>query len=172
MRTPFSILLIFFNLLCISASARDGSTNDLQLHVANIAQSGSLTVEVSNSSKRPIRIWEEDNSWGAARWRVLRIRAGRLETFFQNPNRIFTMNMPTSEEIAPGALVEHKLDLNGGNWCGLGHCGGYNEHGFGGEKADFQRGDTLIVLYDVPSTNEAGKMGVWYGVTAASATFK
>src|ERR1051326_7856661 len=73
----------------------------------------------------------------------------------------------TATEIGAGAQTEQKLDLNGGNWCGFGHCCAYNEHGFGVREASFEPGDIIVVTYDVPRTNEATKMGIWYGVTAS-----
>jgi len=167
MRVPFCTLLLFASLFCGPASAKDDG-NELRLKIADMGRSGTLAVQITNYSKEPIRIWEDANSWGAARWRVLLLRGGRLETFFENPNQIFTANAPTFKTIAAGASLEQKLDLNGGNWCGLAHCSPYSERGFGGRNASFERGDTLIVIYDVPGTNEAGHMGVWYGVTAAS----
>src|SRR5206468_2311557 len=97
------------------------SRNALVIKMAQVSHSGRLTMEMSNSSKQPIRIWRESNSWGAAHWRVVRIRNGQLETFFQNPNQEFTKNVPASDEIPGSGHIERKLDLNGGNWCGFGH---------------------------------------------------
>ena len=97
------------------------------------------------------------------------IRSGRLETFFLNPDQIITTNGPTFNEIAGGARIQYNLDLNGGNWCGFGRCTKYNERGFGGKSVSFDPNDTLIVIYDVPATQEARDNGVWYGVIAATA---
>ena len=168
MKTLVGSLLLFTSLFWPSA-ARPGALVDVRLDITNVSPSGTLSVRLTNNSKNIIRIWEDDNSWGAARWRVLLVRRGQLETFFENPNRIFTMNIPTFKEIASGNYTEQKLDLNGGNWCGLTYCASYNERGFGDKRATFQHGDTVVVLYDVPTSIEAGKMKVWYGVVAASA---
>ena len=162
--------LILASLLLGSVMAHDKAMNRLEVKVAEVSPSGGIKVTVSNGSNRAIKLWEESNSWGAARWRVLRIRKGQLEVFFQNPNQRFTRNIPTPKEIAAGAQIEQKLDLNGGNWCGFGHCSAYNEHGFGGREANFEPGDIVLVTYDVPRTNEASEMSVWYGVTAALRT--
>ena len=43
----------------------------LNIRVVDISASGQITVEISNPSDAPVRIWEDSNSWGAARWRVL-----------------------------------------------------------------------------------------------------
>ena len=164
----FSILFIVASLFLGSIGvAQDKPMNDLEIKIAEVSHSGGITVKVSNGSKGAIKVWQESNSWGAARWRVLRIRKGQLETFFQNPNQHFTRNIPTSAEIAAGARIEQKLDLNGGNWCGFGHCSSHSERGSGGREASFEPGDIVVVTYDVPRTNEASKMGVWYGVTGA-----
>jgi hypothetical protein len=167
MKIVFCALFIAANLFLSSAAAKDQSMDDLQIKIAEVSPSGSITVEVSNASKGSIKVWQESNSWGAARWRVLRIRKGQLETFFQNPNQRFTRNIPAFTEIAGEAQIKQKLDLNGGNWCGFGHCSAYNEHGLGGQEVSFEPKDIIVVLYDVPHTNEAVKMGVWYGVAAA-----
>jgi YD repeat-containing protein len=144
--------------------------NDLEIKIAEVSHSGGITVKVSNGSKNSVKVWQESNSWGAARWRILRIRKGELETFFQNPNQRFTRNIPTSNEIALRAQIEQKLDLNGGNWCGFSHCSSYNERGFGGREVSFEMGDIVVVVYDVPRTEEATRMSVWYGATAALTT--
>lgn len=162
--------LVLSSLLLGSVMAQDKAMNRLEIKIVEVSPSGGIRVTVSNGSNGAIKLWEESNSWGAARWRVLRIRKGQLEVFFQNPNQRFTRNIPASKEIAAGAQTELKLDLNGGNWCGFGHCSAYNQRGFGGQEANFGPGDIVLVTYDVPRTNEASKMGVWYGVTAALST--
>jgi len=151
-------------------SAKDKSMNSLKIGKVGVLPAGTLTIEIDNSSTEPLKLWKDSNSWGAACWRVLLIRKGQVETFFQNPDQIFTVNMPAFNEIAGGGHVEQKLDLNGGNWCGLGHCAQYNERGFGGSRIAFESSDMLIVIYDVPATQEARDYNVWYGVVATSTT--
>ena len=172
MGTFFCVLLIFGNLFYGPPVAKGKSKNDLKVKIVEVLPSGRITVELGNSSKELIRIWRDSNSWGADRWRVLLFRKGRLETFFQNPDQAFTRNGPSFDELAAGARIEKKLDLNGGNWCGLGHCALYNERGFGGEKVGFEPNDMIIVTYDVPLTTEAHKLDVWYGVATASTTVR
>jgi hypothetical protein len=133
--------------------------NNLKIRVVDVSPSGIITLEVINSSKKRIRIWNESNSWGAARWRVLLIRKGQLESFFQNPDQDFTRNIPTFKEIPSGSHFEKRLDLQGGDWRHVAP-----------EKVNFAKDDQVVVVYDVPFTNEALKMGVWYGVTAALTT--
>ena len=142
----------------------------LALEISNVAPFGIVQVKFRNLSADPVRIWDEANSWGAARWRVLRIRGGRLESFFANPDRVFTRNIPSFTEIAGGGELGRRLDLNAGNWCGFGHCSPFYEHGIAGRKVRFETGDRIVVLYDVPPSIEAVRMGVWYGVVAAMAT--
>ncbi|SRR6266404_3347732 len=143
--------------------------NALRIDRVDVSRPARVTMELENSSKEALRVWEDSNSWGGACWRLLRIRDGRLETFFQNPDQGLTMNWPTFVEIAAGGHIERKLDLNGGNWCGLGHCSIYNERGFGSQEISFDANDTVIVIYDVPVTQEARDNSVWYGVIAATA---
>ena len=151
-----------------STSERDAPLNSVKIARAEAAQAGDITIQILNVSKKPVKLWEDSNSWGATCWRVLVLRDGHLETFYQYAGRIFTVNRPTFNEIAAGASLEQKLHLNGGNWCGLGHCALHFEHGFGGRNATFEPGDTVIVIYDVPPTEEAREKGVWNGVIAAT----
>lgn len=169
----YSLVFLILGTLCSGrAVPNDMRPIDPAIRITKVVLSGSISIEISNSGKEPLKLWEDSNRWGAARWRVLRIRSGQIEVFFQNPSRIFTVNVPTVTEIPVGAHIEHTLDLNGGNWCGFGHCASYNEHGFGGKKASFEPNDTIIVVYDVPPTKEAQDMGVWRGVAAAFKTIE
>jgi hypothetical protein len=157
-------------LLCTSSTSTDKSMYALSLRIREEQRPGILVVDIENSSSQTIRMWQEANSWGAARWRVLVFRNERMSTLFQNPDQGFTLNMPLSDEVTPGAHITRKLDVNGGNWCGFGHCSSFSQRGFGGEEFKFERGDKVVVIYDVPKTDEAHNRGVWYGFAAASFT--
>ncbi|HVS81145.1 MAG TPA: hypothetical protein VHE60_05385 [Pyrinomonadaceae bacterium] len=146
------------------------SMNALRIDKVEISRTAQVNLVIENSSKEPVRVWKGSNSWGAACWRVFLIRNGTLEVFFQNPDQEFTKNGPGFNEIPGGGHLDQKLDLNGGNWCGLGHCSIHSERGFGGKKFNFEPNDTVIVIYDVPVTQEGRDNGVWYGVIAATAT--
>jgi len=148
------------------------SMNVLGLRIVSVSPSGTVAVEVENTSKETIRMWRESNSWGAARWRILVLRKGSVEVFFQNPDQRFTRNIPVPDEIAAGARVQHLLDLNAGNWCGFGHCSAHDQRGIGGQTVAFGREDSVIVVYDVPRTEEAVHQRVWYGEVAALTTVK
>jgi post-segregation antitoxin (ccd killing protein) len=154
------------------ASARpiEKSMNALNITKLEVSRAAQATLQLENSSKAPLRIWRDSNSWGAACWRVFLIRNGSLEVFFQNPDQEFTRNGPAFNEIPGGGHQDQKLDLNGGNWCGMGHCSIHSERGLGGKTMTFEPNDTVIVIYDVPVTQEARDQGVWYGVVAASTT--
>jgi hypothetical protein len=165
-------LLAFANLFCASAMADENSRNKLTLKIRAISPSGGVTAEIYNSSREPIRIWKDSNSWGAARWRVLRVRNGQVETFFQNPEQAFSKNTPSFDEIAGGGHVEQKLDVNRGNWCGFAQCSSYNEQGLAGQKVTFESKDLIIVVYDVPFFPESLQMDVWYGVAVTFTTVK
>jgi hypothetical protein len=155
-----------------SARPIEKSMNALNITKLEVSRAAQATLRLENSSKAPIRIWKDSNSWGAASWRLLLIRNGSLEVFFQNPDQEFTRNGPAFDEIPGGGHLDQKLDLNGGNWCGLGHCSIHSERGFGGKKFNFEPNDTVIIIYDVPVTQEAHDNHVWYGVIAATAEVK
>jgi hypothetical protein len=142
----------------------------LQFEVSQLERNGTVSIQMSNLTERLIRIWKESNSWGAAHWRVLIVRNGHLHTFFQNPDQFFTKNVPAFIEIPPKGHLGDKLNLNGGNWCSKEQCANYDDSGIGGQQIRFEPGDTIIVIYDVPRSNESTRFGVWYGVAAASTT--
>jgi hypothetical protein len=174
MRIYLCCLLIFASLSLGTAAAGEGevSVDRISLRVAEASTAGIITIHLVNSSKDQIKIWKDSNSWGAARWRVLLLRKGRLETFYQNPDQDFTVNMAAFHELAAGEHIEQKLDLNGGNWCGFGRCASYNDHGIDGRKIKFEPGDLIVVIYDVPFFPESLKFRVWYGVAATSMTMR
>jgi hypothetical protein len=145
--------------------------NNVEIKITNVSSSGRVDVMINNPHNFPIKIWKESNSWGAARWRVLVLRRGTVETFFGNPDQVFTRNIPAFNEIEGPAQLKQGLDLNGGNWCWRSQCSMYNEKGIGGQEISFEADDVIVVIYDVPRTVEAVKMGVWYGVAATSAKF-
>jgi hypothetical protein len=170
MRTILYILLILTNVPFAPAAEYDTLLSSLKIEIREVSPSGSINVDVTNASKEPVKIWSESGSYGAARWRVLRIRKGQLETFFQHPNQNFTRNSVYPVEIAVGAHIQEKLDVNGGNWCGFGQCTWFNRRGIAGQQVGFEPGDIIVVTYDVPRTDLAVKAGVWYGVAGASKT--
>lgn len=156
--------------LCSAKNAVDVSLVNLDLQIMTASRTGRITVKVGNPSKTTIKLWNESNSWGAACWRVFVIRNGQIETFYQNPYQIFTVNAPEATEVAGGAHIERSLDLNGGNWCESGYCSSYNQRGFNGGAMAFEQNDIIIAVYDVPPSTEARKMAVWHGVSAAYTT--
>ncbi len=163
-------MFIYGLLLLISstgavAGQKENTMSGLTLAIKEVKPSGVVTVQISNSSQTPIRIWKESNSWGATHWRILLIRNSRLKTYFENPDPMFTRNIPTFNEVAAGGHFERTLDIAGEGWRGPDV-----------QTTEFVRGDVLIVIYDVPRPDvypedpvsvEAAKMGVWYGVAAS-----
>jgi hypothetical protein len=155
-------LLLFANVINASPAVQRRATNGLALRIATVSVNARISVELHNVSAGPIRLWEESNSWGAAHWRVLIIRNGQVRLFSQNPDIIFTRNGPAYIEVAAGGHVTQTLDINDGKWQGKGN-----------EMTTVMRGDTVIVLYDVPKQQiyreapnsvTAANAGVWYGV--------
>jgi hypothetical protein len=165
------LLVFFIALWCCDLGSGENLAPSITLKISKVSSNGVITVEMVNSSGGPIRVWDEDNSWGAAHWRVFLQRGDQLQVFYENPRRIFRANMPTFRVIEKGEHVERKIDLNGGNWCGFSYCSSVNEPGFGGKLARIEPEDTVIVVYDVPITYdpEARKYKVWDGVTASTA---
>ncbi len=157
----FLALLIFPGLFGDSVIAETRVQNNLSVSLLEATHPAKIKVNLANSSKNPLRVWKDSNSWGAARWRVLILRNARLQTFFQNPDQDFTVNVPAFVEIAAGSHLEQNLDLNDGSW-----------RSSEGEQVILIPGDTVVVIYDVPFTQECLKLGVWYGVATASTVVK
>lgn len=166
MKSLLLLTLLFPAVLSGASMPDDQLMYSLSIKITDVSPSGTITLELANSSKKPLRLFQEANSWGAEHWRILLMRNGRLEVFSQSPYQLFTVNNPTYDEIPGEGHIGYKLDLNGGNWCGLHYCGTYMDHGFGAKKIGLEPNDTVFVVYDVPYTTEAHKLNVWYGVAA------
>jgi hypothetical protein len=158
-------LLLLISSTSAIAAQKEDAMGGLALTIKEVKTAGVVTVEMNNSSQKPIRIWNEAYSWGAGHWRILLMRNGRLKTFFENSERMFTKNGPGFKEIAEGGHLERRLDIVGEGWRGPDV-----------QETRFVHGDILIVIYDVPKQEvfleapdsvAASKMGVWYGVATA-----
>lgn len=167
MKAAFWLTLAFAILDPQFAVASDASMQSIEIEIAKVLPLGVVDVLLKTGETSPVNIWRESNSWGVARWRILRVHNGILETYYQNPNRRFSMNIPSFLELTKGSPLSQRLDLNAGNWCLGVHCSSYDERGIDGKEVAFQEGDSIIVVYDVPRTGEAIKTSIWYGVVAA-----
>ena len=117
---------------------------------------GTATVELTNNSNKPIRVFRDSNTWGAARWRLLRVKDGRTEAFAQTlKDRYFTRNIPAFDKIPAGGRLAVRLNVNDGHWLTSARS-----------PARFESGDTIVAIYDVPSTPESEKLGVWHGIVS------
>jgi hypothetical protein len=148
--------LVFAIFVGTVGAAETRAQNALDIKVVQASRSAKMKVNIVNPSEKPLRIWKDSNSWGAARWRTLVLRNGELQTFYENPDQDFTVNGPTFDDIARGSHSEKSMDLNDGSWRGP------------KGKRVFMPGDTLVIIYDVPFTPECLKLGVLYGVAATS----
>lgn len=166
----FAIGLFLFVGISTAFLSQDKDIPPIAPDVAILRVSPAARVEVrmSNSSTASIRLFEDWNSWGAMNWRVLRIRNGKTDTFYQSPYQGFTRNFPASFELRPGDHHNATLDINGGYWCGLGRCSFDEKNSLGGQKITFEKGDQIIVIYDVAPSEESQKFHVFSGVVAAS----
>src|ERR1051325_1040498 len=153
----FLCFLLTTNAGSFIGETRD-ETNGLTIRLVKIDHSGHINIDLNNESSKPIRTWDDSNSWGAARWRVLVLSKGRLEGYFQNPNRAFTRNGPGFSEIAGKAHIERTIDLNDGDWCTLDKCPSRDQRGTSVRQVRLEVGDVVIAIYDVPVTGEAREM--------------
>jgi hypothetical protein len=158
------LYLMLFAAATACAAAAERPMN-LELEISTMSTSGTIVATLRNRSQLPVRIWNESNSWGAGRWRVLRIRNKIVEMFYQTQDQAFTRNGPGFVEISAGAELKRNLDLAKDDWLGPEAA---SKH--------LERGDMVIVILDTPKaypfsgapiTKEASRLGVWYGVISA-----
>ncbi len=166
MKTVIGILMVLLGFFGGFAMAEDAPKKGPEIKVTNVLPNARITVTMRNTTKSPLKVWQDWNSWGAMNWRVLVFRNGQLKTYYRNPGQTFTVNFAAFSELAVGAHIDYELDLNGGDWCDPSHCSPYYEKGIGGKMVSLEPNDTIIVIYDVAPTAEAIEKGVWYGMVA------
>ena len=115
-------------------------------------------VLLSNLSGAPLKIWEQDNSWGYSALSFEFTDEGGKTWVVRRTGTIFTMNIPASWVVEPhGHLV---LDVY-----------------FGDEKSwerfpwpdKGSRAVTMRAIYAVEPTPESARYGVWTGRAVSSA---
>lgn len=151
--------LIFTGLGVYVFAADEKAAEPLAIQIVQLSPQGVAKVELINTSKAPIKLFRESNSWGAARWRLLTVREGKLKVYSERLTQIFTRNIPTFDELPPGAHLTKEVDFNGEPWRETSE-----------RRISFDPGDMVIIIYDVPMTSEARNLGVWYGVIASLRT--
>ena len=62
-----------------SARTQETAMDPLTLSVVEVTATGAVKVELRNNSNGPTRIFRDSNTWGAARWRPLKLKDGRAE---------------------------------------------------------------------------------------------
>jgi hypothetical protein len=75
--------------------------------------------------------------------------------------RYFTRNVPAFDEIPPGGRLEVRLDITDGDWLTS-----------TATQPRFEAGDTIVAIYDVPSTPESERFDVWHGIAVAVSTVR
>lgn len=158
------IFLLMLAACCNVGSAKQPAVKPavysaLEVRIERVLPAGQVILRMQNVGKEPLRIWMRGTEWGEARWRIVHISNGQLQTYYEDPDQIFSPNAPNFYEWPAGESKQITLDLN------------HDHRWWLPEPVDVKwaSGDTVIAIYDVPSTFEAHKYGVWYGVTAAMA---
>lgn len=139
------------------SEAIERSMGNLDIRIVAVTPSGVIKVEMAAKKSHGVRVWRESNSWGAARWRVLVVRDGHVSAFVQDPDQIFTRNLPGFIEISGSA--QFSLDPAKSTWLSS-----------AGRSFNVKGGDVIIAIYDVPASKEARDMNVWYGTVVATST--
>src|SRR5215831_1022692 len=143
-------------LLAVSSygSDRPAPSSKPELRIEKVNAAGSIDVTLLPANSGSTRVWRPTNSWGAANWRVFILRGEKVLLFREDPDQVFWRNTRGFEELhAPKGI---SLNLLAETWIGP-----KNEFG------EFQSGDRVLVVYDVPATPDAREFGVWYGTISA-----
>jgi hypothetical protein len=152
--------LLAVSLLLASTPARgleQGSPAGLELRVVNVSPPRVISIELKNVTAHALRLFRESNSWGAARWRVLRVRGGEAALAYQVPVYAFSMNVPGYDELAGQATRMKQLDLGDNSWRIQGPT-----------DLTLDPGDIVVAIYDVPVSSIAQRLSVWNGAVSAS----
>jgi len=150
-----SMSLLFLGRICCEAAP------SLELHIDSIVQPGEINIRMINKSSRPVNLWDESNSWGYGCWRILIIKSGSIDAFYANPDVDFTMNVPSYQTIKPRGSLSLKLNLKDQSWVSS-----------KGAKGNLESGDTVVTMYDVPTSYEGRKRDVWSGVAVVMTLVK
>jgi len=143
------------NWLVEQAAAR---RTQLTLQVTEV-RATSVAVRLRNVTQASVNLPEQSNSWGAACWRIVRIRNGQSFVGYQTLTHGFTVNVPTTHSLAPGATWQQVLDLTKEEWKAS-----------GANDLRIQRGDIIVVTYDVPYSDILVRANAWFGVVGGVAT--
>jgi hypothetical protein len=151
------MILVFLTLPCLKAAGQECVKEPLRITVDATSGKGSIGVEMENGAEKPVKVFKTTNGWGANRYRVLVIRKERVYRFFQDSHQAYFYSHPSSSEVAPHSRLKLVLDLNDGDWKGS-----------ASRRFALKSGDRVVVLYDVPFTEEAKKLSVWCGLASGA----
>lgn len=124
----------------------------ISLHVEPSASSppaGHLAV--ANRGPEAVRLWEPASSWGDPAWSFDVLADDRPIRVPRRPQR-YTVNLPATREVAPGATERWAFDLGDGSW--------EIDAASNALRAPDAR---LVAVYDAPSTPEADQLDVFTG---------
>ncbi len=106
-------------------------------------------VVVCNGLSEPVRIFNMGNSWGDEAWSFELLTDGDKPRAVRRRPQIYTRNVPSTTELAPGLTEKWPFDLGDGTWEL--------------EAAEAPSGAALTAIYDAPPTPEAEELGVFTG---------
>ena len=124
----------------------------ISLQVEPIASSppaGHLAV--TNRGRGAVRLWEPSTSWGDPAWSFEVLADDRPIPVERRPQS-YTVNLPATREVGPGATERWAFDLGDGSW-----------ELDGASNALRDPDARLLAVYDAPSTPEADQLDVFTG---------
>jgi hypothetical protein len=112
------------------------------------------TVFVVNEGDRPIRVWRSGNKWADTSL-FFELLRGHHRHVLRRVGAVYTRNVPSSVEIAPGARLGLEFDVGDGTWDS--------------ESLIFADG-RLVAIYEIKPSPEAAASRVWTGRLRAEVT--
>lgn len=139
-----------------------GKEVNLEMHILETDESSSIKLKFDNKSEKDVNIWKESNSWGYGRWRILVLQDNKvIGVIVQSADEDFTRNIPEYTTLQPHSALSVTLNLRDGRWSTV-----------EGKAISLLPGETVIVLYTVPDSNESDKFNVWHGIVGDVVTVK
>jgi len=155
------VIVIGGTVMASSASAADPKL-ELAIIVAKrggenvIALDGSsrFQVALTNRSGKPVKIWEDSNSWGHAALRFEISKGGGGKAIVRKKERDWRKNVPTFWTIEDGGRVVYEVDLGSDEWEGL-------------PKDVHGKTVAMRAVIEISEDEKSREFGVWTGRVAS-----
>lgn len=140
------------------------SAGGLELSIAVPENNGKRTISLdktfqvvlTNRTGKPLKIWEDSNSWGYAALRFEITEGAGGNVVVRKKERDWRKNMPTFWAIDDGERVTYDVSLGSDEWEGL-------PKGLSGATV------TMRAILEILPDEQSKEFGVWTGKVASPA---